>query len=143
VLARRVPGGMTIPLKPASKPVAEILDVLIEGLTEPGQAKKVDNTGGAFMPVHVECVGRNEHGVVFSVAHYFEAQGDLVSDPEMELLHDKTGAWLPMSITMALGSKRSLVFGENCTVLVNEREYRSQLRFLSVWVRNIKQQQGV
>ena len=141
MLARRVPGGMTMPLKAASKSAAKVLDKLVEGLTEPGQSRKVDNTGGAFMPVHVECVGRTEHGLLYSVAHYFEAQGDLVADPEMELLRDETGAWLPVSITMALGGKRALVLGENGTVRVDEREYRSQLRFLSVWMKNIRAQQ--
>ncbi len=134
---------MTIPLKPASKPAAKLLDILVAGLTEPGQARKVDNTGGAFMPVHVECIGRNEHGLVYSVAHYFEAHGDLVADPEMEILRDETGAWLPVSITMALGDQRALVISEGGTVRVNEREYRSQLQFLSTWMRNVKGQQGL
>ena len=141
MLARRIPNGMTIPLKPASKSAAKVLNVLAEGLTEPGQAKKIDNTGGAFMPVHVERVGRNEHGLVYSFAHYYEVRGDLVADPEMEILRDDTGAWLPMSITMAVGGKRALVLGENGSVRVNEREYRSQLRFLAIWTKNIKQQQ--
>ena len=131
---------MTIPLKTAPKSAAKVLDKLVEGLTEPGQARKVDNTGGAFMPAHVECVGRNEHGLLYSVAHYFEAQGDLVADPEMELLRDETGAWLPVSITMALGHKRALLFGDGGKVRVDEREYRSQIRFLSMWTKNIKKQ---
>lgn len=141
MLARRIPNGMTIPLKPASKSAAKVLDTLVAGLTEPGQARKVDNTGGAFMPVHVECVGRNEHGIVFAVAHYFEQNGDLIADPEMEILRDETGAWLPMSIVMARGGKRALVIAEGGTVRVNEREYHSQLRFLSIWMKNIKSQQ--
>jgi hypothetical protein len=132
---------MTIPLNPASKPAAKVLDALAEGLDEPGQSRKVDNTGGAFMPVHVECVGRTEHGLMYSVVHYFEANGDLVADPEMEILRDAAGAWFPVSISMALGSKRALVLGENGPVRVDEREYRAQLRFLSTWMKNIKSQQ--
>ncbi|MEI9937284.1 MAG: hypothetical protein WDO69_08655 [Pseudomonadota bacterium] len=132
---------MTIPLKPASKSAAKVLNTLADGLDEPGQAKNVDNTGGAFMAVHVECIGRNEHGLVYSVGHYFEVRGDLVADPEMEILRDGTGAWLPMSISMALGGKRAVEFGESGTVRVDEREYRSQLRFLSTWMRNISAQQ--
>ena len=101
MLARRIPNGMTIPLKPASKSAAKVLDTLVAGLVEPGQSKKIDNTGGAFMPVHVECISETAHGVMYSVAHYYEAQGDLVADPEMELLRDETGAWFPVSISMA------------------------------------------
>jgi hypothetical protein len=134
---------MTIPLKPASKSAAKFLDTLVAGLTEPGQARKVDNTGGAFMPVHVECVGVTEHGLLFSVAHYYEQNGDLIPDPEMEVLRDEPGGWLPVSITMALGHRRALLLGDGGKARVDEREYRSQLRFLSTWMRNIKQQQGL
>lgn len=45
------------------------------------------------MAVHVECVGRTEYGLIYSVAHYYnyyEAAGDLVADPEMELLRDES-----------------------------------------------------
>jgi hypothetical protein len=68
-------------------------------------------------------------------------QGDLVADPEMELLRDEIGAWFPVSISMALGSKRALLLGEGGRARVDERECRSQLRFLSIWMRNIKSQQ--
>lgn len=141
MLARRIPNGMTIPLKPASKSASKILEMLIERLTEPGQAKKVDNTGGAFMAVHVECIRRTEHGVMYSVAHYYEQNGDLIADPELEILGDETGAWFPVSITMALGHKRALLLGEGGKARVDQREYRSQLRFLSTWMKNIKSQQ--
>jgi hypothetical protein len=134
---------MTIPLKPASKSAAKVLDALVEGLSEPGKAKKVDNAGGAFMAVHVECVGRTGLGLLYSVAHYFEARGDLVADPEMELLRDGSGAWFPVSISMALGGRRALLLGEGGRARVDEREYRSQCRFLSVWMRNIRAQQGM
>ena len=132
---------MTIPLKPASTSAAKVLDKLVEGLNEPGQSRKIDNTGGAFMAVHVECVGRNEHGLLYSVAHYYVQNGDLIAEPEMELLRDETGAWLPVSITMAIGHKRALLLGDGGRVRVDEREYRSQIRWLSTWMRNIKSQQ--
>lgn len=95
------------------------------------------------MPVHVECVGVTEHGLLFSVAHYYEQNGDLIADPEMEILRDETGASLPVSITMALGRKRALLLGEGGKARVDEREYGSQLRFLAVWMTNIKSQQGL
>jgi hypothetical protein len=59
----------------------------------------------------------------------------------MELLRAETAAWLPVSITMALGHKQALLLGEGGKARVDEREYRSQLRFLSTWMRNIKAQQ--
>ncbi|MEO7032882.1 MAG: hypothetical protein ABI548_03540 [Polyangiaceae bacterium] len=122
---------------------SKVLDKLVAELAEPGDARKVDNTGGAFMPAHVELVGPSEHGTVYSVAHYFEQNGDLVADPEMELLRDRNGNWYPVSITMAIGHKRALLLGEGGKARVDEREYRAELRFLSVWMKNIKSQQGL
>ncbi len=53
---------------------------------------KIDNAPGSFMPVHLEI--RNEiqgYGPVFSIAHYYTQNGDLMSDPYMEfvILKDK------------------------------------------------------
>jgi hypothetical protein len=132
---------MTIPLKPASKSAAKVLNALVGGLTESGQSRKVDNTNGAFMAVHVECVSRTEHGLVFSVAHYYEANGDLVADPEMDLLRDESGDWYPLSISMTFGRKHAVMLVGGGKARVDEREYRAQLRFLSTWMRNIKAQQ--
>jgi hypothetical protein len=39
------------------------------------------------------------------------------------------------------GPKWALLIGEGGKARVDEREYRSQLRFLSMWMRNIKAQQ--
>jgi hypothetical protein len=134
---------MTIPLKPASKSAARVLEKLIEGLDEPGDARKIDNSGGTYMPVHVECVGRSEHGLLFSIAHYFEAHGDLVADPDCVLLVDDAGNWYPISITMTFGRKVCLTLGEGQKPRVDEREYRAQSSFLTTWTRNIKEQQGL
>jgi len=132
---------MTIPLKPAPKSAAKVLNILVDGLTESAESRKVDNTNGAFMPVHVECVSRTEHGLVFSVAHYYEQNGDLIADPEMDLLRDASGDWYPLSISMAFGRKHAVMFVGRGKARVDEREYRSQLRFLSTWMKNVRAQQ--
>lgn len=47
-----------------------------------------------FMPLVIETIGRNQ----FSVAHYYEQNGDLIADPEVIFL---TGFkdWMPFQIT--------------------------------------------
>jgi len=58
---------------------------------------KIDNSP-AFVPVHLE---KRHHipnyGQVFSVAHYFTQNGDLMSDPYMELIKaDVDGQFYPI-----------------------------------------------
>ena len=60
-----------------------IFDKLIDGLKNPGDSRKIDNSNGAFMAVHVECIDRRLGQPVFSIAHYHEQNGDLCCDPDM------------------------------------------------------------
>ena len=76
------------------------------------------------------------HGELISVAHYFEQNGDLVPDPEVEL-HYPT--WTPTAITQAFGYRREkFITRMNDMVLVDRRFDREVSSFLSMWARNIK-----
>ena len=78
------------------------------------------------------------HGELISVAHYFEQNGDLVPDPEVEL-HYPT--WTPTAITQAFGYRREkFITRMNDMVLVDRRFDREVSSFLSMWARNIKAQ---
>ena len=57
---------------------AAIFERLVEGL-KAGESRTIDNSDGVFMAVHVERLSRNK----FSIAHYFEQEGDLCCDPDM------------------------------------------------------------
>jgi putative NIF3 family GTP cyclohydrolase 1 type 2 len=50
---------------------------------------KIDNSKGAFMPVVFEFIGKieinGEPAKLYSLAHYYEMNGDQVPDPEMEI----------------------------------------------------------
>ena len=78
------------------------------------------------------------HGELISVAHYFEQNGDLVPDPEVEL-HYPT--WAPTAITQAFGIRREkFITRMNDVVLVDTRFDREVSSFLSMWARNIQAQ---
>ena len=62
----------------------KVMDRLTLGLEAPGAHKKIDNSPG-FMAVHIENVGSCELGPMFSIAHYYEQNSDLMKDPDMVL----------------------------------------------------------
>jgi len=127
-------------MKTLSKTAAKTLDLLTEGLTAPGDSKKVDNTNGTFMAVHVEMIGQDSNGPLFSVAHYFVQNGDMCQDPEMVFMRAHDGAYLPISFQQAIPP----VYQE--AMDLRKDTFRPRLMaqlasFANTWMRNIKQQQ--
>lgn len=134
---------MTFLIKPVPKPAAKTLDVLVAGLAEPGDSRKFDNAPGAFMAAHVELIATTYHGKIYSIAHYFEQNGDLVPDPEMELLHVEGQGWYPLSITMQFGRNECIELVDGGEHKVSRSRLREQTEFLVLWLENIRQQQGL
>ncbi len=91
---------------------------------------RFEKTG--YQPLVIE-----RHGEMISVAHYFEQNGDLVPDPEVEL-HYPT--WFPTAITQAIGYRREKFIERDGRTLVDTRFDREVSSFLSMWARNIKAQ---
>jgi hypothetical protein len=77
------------------------------------------------------------HGDMISVAHYFEQNGDLVADPDVEL-HYST--WAPTAITQAFFGYRQKFIERDGKTYVDTRFDRDLSPFLSLWARNIKAQ---
>ena len=77
------------------------------------------------------------HGELISVAHYFEQNGDLVPDPDVEL-HYPT--WTPTAITQAIGYRREKFIERDGRTLVDTRFDREVSSFLNMWARNIQAQ---
>jgi hypothetical protein len=88
--------------------------------------------------------------VSLSVAHYFEQNGDLMSDPEMTFDvnpgDDKqfgwlSGTWRPSSITQSpLGVYREAVFLDGGRVMIRPRLIAELKEFARMWNRNIGDQ---
>ena len=117
---------------------ARILDALTTGVDDEHPHRRIDNTGGAFMPAVIEKVGPAR----YSVAHYFEQNGDLVADPDLEFVrHD--GAWFPVAITQWSGYRRVAETDERGRIVAyNRRAYADLRSFAGTLLTNIKAQQG-
>ena len=77
------------------------------------------------------------HDEQISVAHYFEQNGDLVADPDVELHYP---SWVPTAITQAFFGYRSKFIERDGQTLVDTRFDREVSSFLTLWARNIKMQ---
>jgi len=77
------------------------------------------------------------HSELISVAHYFEQNGDLVPDPEVELHYP---FWEPTAITQVMGLRREKFIQRDDETLVDIRFDREVSAFLSLWARNIQAQ---
>ena len=77
------------------------------------------------------------HNELISVAHYFEQNGDLIADPEVEL-HYPT--WTPMAITQVLGGRREKCITRDGKQYVDTRFHQEVTSFLKLWGNNIYQQ---
>lgn len=128
-------------MKKVCKSAARVLEALAEGLRT-GGSRKVDESGGAFMAVHVERLRDTPFGAVYSVAHYYEQHGDLVPDPDVTLLRDPSGGWYPLTYEDAYGHRVAAEVNDG-DIRVRPRAQADLARFLNLWMRNVREQQGV
>lgn len=85
-----------------------------------------------------------------SIAHYFEQNGDLMSDPEMEFEVDPgdgpigwgSGTWRPATITQSPAGRhsRAVYRGDAGRVLMRPGLVRELSQFARMWDRNIGSQ---
>ena len=129
-----------------SKQATRVMHVLTRQLSELGHSQVMDNAPSAFMAVHVERVAAKDPGPVFSVAHYYEQNGDLMRDPDMEFLRGADRGYYPISFWQdgAPTLRREAVEWAGDTI----RGYRPRMQadlaaFANQWLANIKQQQGI
>lgn len=141
VVETRKKGETTI-MKCLSKAASAVMDRLTHGLSL-GDHSKIDHSGGTFMPVCVENIGQTELGPLYSVAHYYEQNGDLMRDPEMVFLK-RNGKYYPVSFQQdgGLGFYQEAIEIQGCRVL---RYYPpildEQASFAAMWMKNIREQQ--
>lgn len=133
-------------MTPLNAATAKILDTLTQGLGNPYEGevshKKLDNAKGTYMAVSVERLSPNR----YSVSHYFEQNGDLVPDPDMEFFRAPEGGWYPVSIQHATGHyARALELdeGERKPVRWYPGVYQDLRSFATMFLRNVREQQGL
>ena len=91
---------------------------------------RFEKTG--YQPLVIE-----RHGDMISVAHYFEQNGDLIADPDVELHHP---SWVPTGITQAYFGYRSKFIEREGRTFIDTNFHRQVSSFLTLWARNIKAQ---
>ena len=133
-------------MRPINLKAQKIMDRLTAGIDRENSHTRIDNNkpDSAIMAVVVEHVGSCKLGEVFSVAHYYEQNGDLMADPEMTFLKaTASGKYFPMSIKMdGLGIYREgVVWEDGEPRYINTREQRDEAIFSGTWMQNIKWQQ--
>jgi len=121
---------------------------LIDGLMEQGACKTLDKheylpeRKSGIMSVHIECIGENRH----SVAHYFEQNGDLMSDPQMTFWV-ASGKVFPTSFTQhgAISIfQNAILFDEHNQPHSSRVNLLIELsEFVNDWMDNIKDQQDI
>ena len=122
------------------------MDKLTEGVNNQiSDHKKIDNTEGAFMPVHVECGNQCNLGVIYSVAHYYEQNGDLMRDPDMEFIKGSDGEYYPISFWQDAPPirKEVVVWKDGEIIGWMGKEQAELVTFANTWMKNIKEQQGL
>jgi hypothetical protein len=124
-------------MKKLTKASAKTLDTMIDGIAV-GDARTIDNKTG-FMAVHVDRLSRN----CYSIAHYYEQNGDLVPDPDLVVWRAETGDYVPVSLQLSSGHYSLALRLENDQpVAFAPALCRELASFANMMVKNIKAQQG-
>ena len=131
-------------MKSVCKAAKRVLDRLAHGLNAPGDSTRIDNAPGTYMALCVERIGESKLGPIFSLAHYHEQNGDLVCDPDVTILRGADGEWYPLTFEQGgVAYRRSAEIAADGSVRVNRRSQRDLVQFVNVWMRNIREQQGL
>lgn len=130
-------------MKTLSQAASKVLDKLTEGLIQLSEdnatARRVGEKGGAFMQVVVERLDEQS----YSVAHYYEQNGDLMRDPEMVFVKAATGWYATYFRQDSIGLEQTSAKYNPTTggFMVSPRTHRDHTSFANMWMRNIKAQQ--
>ena len=133
-------------MKAINQQAKKVMDLLIEGLdNETNDHKKIDNAEGTFMSVHIECLNKCSLGQIYSVAHYYEQNGDLMRDPDMEFIKGGDGEYYPISFWQdaPLIRDEPATWKDGEMMAFDAKRQAALVTFASTWMRNIKEQQGL
>jgi hypothetical protein len=128
-----------------SKKSIAILNALTADLPNIGDAKKIDNTNGTFMPVCVEKINETPSGEFFSIAHYGEQNGDAMRDPDIVFIkHDRL--YMPVSYRNDyLGIDREYARYDDSGKITHlaVKWINDCCGFCNTWMKNIVDQQNL
>ena len=129
----------------------EFLETIFAIVTAASQLDRLKQRGphfsltienGGFMPLIIEAWDSPiaGEGRRISVAHYFESEGDLVPDPEVEIRDD---GW-PIELSQSMGYTQVTVYNDDGSMLFAPQSKRAVLHFLDhTWAPNLRTQRFV
>lgn len=91
-----------------------------------------------YEPLVIERIGQYQ----ISVAHYFEQNGDLVSDPDV-VFFTGYGAWVPIEITYNFGRtfRYAMLNADDTQIYkINVAQQASLAAFTEQWAQNLRDQ---
>ena len=97
-----------------------------------------------YMPLCIEFIGYGPRDLpLVSVMHFYEQNGDLMRDPDMEFEIDGQGKWHPISYRQdSIGLMQEAVFVDDKTgkVMARPKLVRDLERFSATWSKNLEEQ---
>lgn len=132
---------MPTTLKSLSPEAHAVFDYLTKDL-DIGGARKFDNAKGVFMAVAIDRHTERH----YSVAHYYEQNGDLMADPDMTFFKSADGEVYPCTFqqdNLAIYRIGLDITVEGVIEAENAEEQAGQAEFANGWMRNIAEQQGL
>jgi len=142
-------------MKVINQKAAEFFEACINRLPEGETSCKLDENapGSAIMALCIEQIGGNKYGKLYSFAHYYEQNGDLMRDPDIVMLRSVnpdalTGKhqFFPISYRQdGLGMDREyVVFAEDGNGWRIDKHQQADLAvFCGQWAKNIIDQQHI
>lgn len=120
----------------------QIAEQIVVGITdslagdESKATKHIGAKEGAYMRLSVECLHKSAEYTLFSFAHYYEQNGDLMRDPDVVFkVSSETGKWFPVEYTQDnVGLYQDFLNEEN------ERAQKGVKDFCNQWMINIMEQ---
>ncbi|KON48499.1 DUF6908 domain-containing protein [Mariprofundus ferrooxydans] len=102
-----------------------------------GGHRKIENE--PYMPLSMDILADTEYGRIISIAHNYDQNGDLMADPDMQLLVSfKKKAVQAMTFQNdGLGIYQECLFFDNGKLMVQMSLLKSLNKFLDIWTKNL------
>lgn len=136
-------------LKPLNKKAEKTFFKIIKGITPNNPVNKIGEEGQVFMQVIAEQIyHNNQYGKVYAIGHYYQQNGDRMSDPEMTfLVNEADNRVYPLSFEQHGFFAR---YEENCVFDeegkldgIYRKRNNEHKNFANQWMENIKHQQSL
>jgi hypothetical protein len=130
-------------MKSVNKKAQAIFQAAVDQIPEGDTSATIDTKRG-YMALHVERIGDCRYGPLFSFAHYYEQNGDMMRDPDVVMIRHVGGGFFPISYRQdGLGMDREYVRFEGDKVFIHRKQQADLAVFCGTWAQNLKEQQGL